>query len=197
LDELCPQLGKGIARLCEALKIPHEFLSERIHAVCHSYGTRTDPDDKGDGSSGGFCAWFHYLCKAVEPDKPQQPREWDRSAFFLRKHSAKDGGGATLVMFAPPRAVAERIEQFIGMGCFQDVIAEPLALFDLVLDGLFREVDLTLWKLLNVIFELEMVSFGLDYTSTNESSFDLPMLLGSYWKSWHATKRTQTYHGSD
>ncbi|KAL2122327.1 hypothetical protein VTJ04DRAFT_2782 [Mycothermus thermophilus] len=162
LDELRPESGPGLVKLCQTLKIPHEFLNERLRAVCHSYGTRTELEDAGnDSGSGGFCAWFHYLCKAVEPDETRQRREWDRSAFFLRKHSAREGGGVTLVMFGPLPEVKRRIQQFIDMKCFRDAIAEPFALFDLVLDGLFHEVDSTMWQLLEVIYELENVSSHL------------------------------------
>jgi hypothetical protein len=55
--------------------------------------------------------------------------------------------------------VRARLDQFIEAGSWHDVETEPLALFDLVLDGLFREVDTAVWRLLDEIAGLERVSF--------------------------------------
>lgn len=147
LDELLGDLAPGITALCTALSIPPEFLTERLRGVCHSFGTRTNEQ--------GFAAWFHYLCKAVEPALAARHR-WYKSAFFLRKDQH---GNVTLVLFGPTPGVRERLDQFIAAKSWHDVEAEPLALFDLVLDGLFREIDATVWKLLHEISGLENVSF--------------------------------------
>ncbi|KAH6855201.1 hypothetical protein B0I37DRAFT_50372 [Chaetomium sp. MPI-CAGE-AT-0009] len=143
LDELLGDLAPGITALCRALSIPPEFLTERLLGVCHSFGTRTD--------ERGFAAWFHYLCKAVEPALAAGHR-WYKSAFFLRKDQH---GNVSLVLFCPTPGVRERLDQFIEARSWHDVEAEPLALFDLILDGLFREVDTTVWKLLDEISGLE------------------------------------------
>ncbi|KAH6623590.1 hypothetical protein F5144DRAFT_496380 [Chaetomium tenue] len=130
LDEMLGDLAPGITALCMALSIPPEFLTERLRGVCHSFGTRTNEQ--------GFAAWFHYLCKAVGP-APAARYSWYKSAFFLRKDQH---GNVTLVLFGPTPGVRERLDQFIEAQSWHDVEAEPLALFDLVLDGLFREIDM-------------------------------------------------------
>ncbi|KAL1844355.1 hypothetical protein VTJ49DRAFT_34 [Mycothermus thermophilus] len=171
-------LVQGLVSLCEALDIPDEFLNERMQGVCHSFGTRTEHDDEG-GNMGGFAAWFHYLCKAVEPDNSLYQR-WYKSAFFLRKHRTQHGGGVTLVMFGPMPAVTARIKAFLEGGGWRDVCFEPIALFDLVLDGLFGETDMTVWRLLDVISGLEEASLPkcldtkLQIITHPSESFKLP-----------------------
>ena len=147
-------LAPGIVALCETLWIPPEFLTERLQGVCHSFGTRTDEH--------GFAAWFHYLCKAVEPDFAARHR-WYKSGFFLRKDKL---GDVTLVIFGPTPGVRARVEQFLHAATAQscdDIVTNPLVLFDLVLDGLFQEVDTTVWSLLGIISKLEFVSTYLPY----------------------------------
>lgn len=149
LDELLSDLAPGIIALCRTLSIPPEFLTERLQGVCHSFGTRTDDH--------GVAAWFHYLCKAVEPGVAARHR-WYKSAFFLRKD---EHGNVTLVVFGPTPGVRARLERFLAAATAQswdNIVSEPLVLFDLILDGLFLEIDTTVWRLLNVLAELESVS---------------------------------------
>jgi hypothetical protein len=149
LDELLSDLAPGIIALCRTLSIPPEFLTERLQGVCHSFGTRTD--------ERGVAAWFHYLCKAVEPGLATRHR-WYKSAFFLRKD---EHGNVTLVVFGPTPGARARLERFLAAATAQswdDIVSEPLVLFDLILDGLFLEIDTTVWRLLNVFAELESVS---------------------------------------
>lgn len=144
LDEVLRDLAPGIIALCEALFIPQEFLAERLRGVCHSFGTKTDDN--------GFAVWFHYLCKAIELEARHR---WYKSAFFLRKDQR---GNVTLICFGPTRTVRQRLEQCLQGGHWTDIQAEPMALFDLVLDGLFAELDQTVWDLVDVIRGLERVS---------------------------------------
>ncbi|KAM7184950.1 hypothetical protein V8F20_011987 [Naviculisporaceae sp. PSN 640] len=141
LDEINRDVEPGITTLCRALSIPHEFLSERLRGVCHSFGSRTDQD--------GFCVWFHYLCKAVELELRHR---WYKSAFFLRKDPQ---GNVTLVCFGATLVVRARLEICLRNGFWADIATQPLALFDLVLDGLFAGLDKTVWDLLDVIRKLE------------------------------------------
>jgi len=144
VDEILRDLAPGIIALCQALFIPPEFLAERLQGVCHSFGTKTDEN--------GMATWFHYLCKAVELEARHR---WYKSAFFLRKDVR---GNVTLVCFGPSLSVRKRLEQCIQDGYWTDFQAEPLALFDLVLDGLFLDLDHTVWDLRDVIKGLEEVS---------------------------------------
>jgi hypothetical protein len=158
LDSRRPEIAPGVVQLCETLGIPHDFLNERIQGVCHSFGTRTEPEDSG--FSGGYAAWFRYVCKAVEPESTRQ-QKWYKSAFYLKKHRESRGGGITLVMFGPMPAVVRRIEAFLFSRALSDVFIEPLALFDLILDGLFSETDAAVWRLLDTISGLEEVSVSV------------------------------------
>lgn len=63
-----------------------------------------------------------------------------------------------MVCFGATPAVKTRVEKCVENGFWADIPTEPLALFDLVLDGLFASLDKTVWDLLNVIRKLETVS---------------------------------------
>jgi len=143
VDHAFEQYSHGIRELCGALAIPPDFLAERLQDVCHSFGTRND--------ERGFAAWFHYLCKSV---RKQINYDWHKYGFFLRQDA---NGDVTLVCFGASDAVRKRLENFLLAKAWTDVMAEPLALFDLVLAGLFTEVDTTVWNLLDVIKGLEAV----------------------------------------
>lgn len=54
--------------------------------------------------------------------------------------------------------VRERLEKWIESGAWDEVTGEPLALLDLVMDGLFREVDNAVWKMADVFGPMEYVS---------------------------------------
>ncbi|KAK0636052.1 hypothetical protein B0T17DRAFT_67077 [Bombardia bombarda] len=162
LRESAPQL----VRLCDALSIPPEFLAERLQSVSHSFGSRTDQH--------GFCTWFHFLCKNIElkldvmgrkvidnraPKHGQHSRSlpmadytWQRSGFFLRKDNE---GNLTLVCFGATPKVRKRLDALIEAGAWRDIMTEPYILFDLILDGLFVEVDNTVWSMNDVFGPLE------------------------------------------
>ncbi|KAK0719312.1 hypothetical protein B0H67DRAFT_642677 [Lasiosphaeris hirsuta] len=161
LDDIRPDYVAGILGICNALAIPPEFLSERLHHVCHSFGSRVDKD--------GFAAWFHFLCKKIELRRNESGRlvihgdnaslpgadyRWHRSAFFLRKNR---DGDVTMVCFGASESstVRQRLADFIGAGSWEDVGSEPLVLFDLVLEALYSDVDQTVWRLNDVIGPLE------------------------------------------
>ena len=148
MDHIWDRYASGIVRLCRALSIPPDFLHERLQHVCHSFGTRTDEQ--------GFAAWFHYLCQSV------QRNGWHKYGFFLRQDHH---GDVTLVCFGASPAVKERLQAFLDAKAWADVRTEPLALFDLVLGGLFVEFDAIVWNLLDIIGGLESVSWLTLYQS--------------------------------
>lgn len=143
VDHVLEQYSHGILGLCDALSIPPDFLAERLQNVCHSFGTKTDEQ--------GFAAWFHYLCKMIRRDINY---DWYKYGFFLRQDPE---GHVTLVCFGTSPAVKNRLQDFINAGAWAAVEHEPLVLFDLVLDGLYTEVDMTVWELLDDIRRLERV----------------------------------------
>jgi hypothetical protein len=155
--------------LFRLLSVPHEFVKERLQSVSHSFGTRTD--------SGGSCSWFHFLCKNIDirinqgggtwevhnrqaelmsqESLPQADYSYHRSGFFLR---SKPKESVTLVCFGATPKVCDRLKAFANAGCWEDVLAEPHCLFDMVLEGLFQEVDATVWNMNHVFGDMEHVS---------------------------------------
>jgi hypothetical protein len=86
---------------------------------------------------------------------PQADYSYTRSAFFLRTSTA---GEVTLCCFGATRHVRDRFSRFMKTDGWRDVLANPLVLFDLVLDGLFLDVDETVWNMNRVFGALEHVS---------------------------------------
>jgi hypothetical protein len=87
---------------------------------------------------------------------PHADHSWLRSGFFLRTEPG--GRSTTLVCFGATPYVRERLEKWIESGAWDEVTGEPLALLDLVMDGLFREVDNAVWKMADVFGPMEYVS---------------------------------------
>jgi hypothetical protein len=87
---------------------------------------------------------------------PHEDHSWLRSGFFLRMEPG--GRSTTLVCFGATPYVRERLENWIESGAWDEVMREPLALLDLVMDGLFQEVDNTVWKMVDVFGPMEYVS---------------------------------------
>ncbi|KAL2125249.1 hypothetical protein VTJ04DRAFT_1614 [Mycothermus thermophilus] len=146
-DQSLIRYASGMIDLCQALDIPHDFLNERMRGVCHSFGTRPEGE--------GYAAWFRYLCRSIDAEGILQHHRWYKSAFYLKKHPATLGGGITLVMFGPMPAVTRRVEACVTSLAWLDVLKEPFVLFDLILDALFKETDLTVLRLLDVVQDLE------------------------------------------
>lgn len=84
---------------------------------------------------------------------------WNRSGFFLR---AGDDGSVTLACFGALSHVRRRLEAFARAGStWEHVRSEPYVLFDLVLEGLFAEVDNTAWTVAHVFGGMEIVSIRI------------------------------------
>lgn len=164
----------SFVRLFTVLQIPDAFTLERVDSVSHSLGTHTDPDR-------GSCLWFHFLCKHVHVVKTtptpsimyhpgadltkrngwfemHRPRpantdfSYVRAGFFLRTEKS---GEVTLVCFGAPITVRSRMEKFLDARAWGDVAVEPYVLLDLVLEGLYREVDENVWNIADVLGPLE------------------------------------------
>jgi hypothetical protein len=132
----------------------------------------------------GFCAWFHYLCKKISiesghhghtvrllnpeqvtsgennrPPKPlsQADYSYSRSGFFLRKEGPEF---VTLVCFGANQFVRRRLGQFMHeQDAWAEAQEQPLILLDLVLEGIFLDVDESCWNINRVFGPLEHVSF--------------------------------------
>ncbi|POR33118.1 Uncharacterized protein TPAR_06685 [Tolypocladium paradoxum] len=157
-----PDSLPNFLELFRILRIPSDFATERVQSVCHSFSRRTDAD--------GCCSWFNFLFKNInikqghgqqpEVDQraprfgyaastlPQADYSWLLSSFFLRVH---EDGSVVLACFGAPPEVRRRIERFVDGGKWYDVKTNPYVLFDVVLDGLYLEVDQMVWNM-NVIF---------------------------------------------
>ncbi|KAK6348033.1 hypothetical protein TWF718_005853 [Orbilia javanica] len=163
-----------------ALEIPHKFISECVQTVCHSFGSQTLESgarfswfhflckNLSIDRSGPFPeirnrvpissvlnegeAIGNYDRQTVV-ELPQADYSWLRSGFVLRIEPA--GNGATLVCFGATPYVRRRLEAWITSKSWLAVTGEPYALFDLVVDGLFSEVDATTWKMADVFRPIE------------------------------------------
>lgn len=156
--------------LFQILGVPTDFTTERLQSVSHSFGRNTDRN--------GSSTWFHFLCKNIdirqagdgtpEVDNraakmgyhlstlPQADYSWHRVGFFLR---ADADGSTTLVCFGSTPRVRQRLTEFINAKAWEHVATDPYVLFDLILDGLYFEIDDTVWKMNTVFGPLEHVSF--------------------------------------
>lgn len=125
--------------------------------MCHSFGTRTD--------GNGFAAWFHYLCKGGDS---KVRYGWHKAGFFLRKDT---GGNVALVCFGDITDVRIRLEECVKAGYWTDLQDEPLALFDLVLYGLFSNIDKQVWRMVDDITQLEKDVQVLPSRATKQIEF--------------------------
>lgn len=161
--------------LFQILNIPSGFTLERLQSVSHSFGRSTD--------RLGSSTWLHFLCKNIDirvdqdgapvvdnraaamgyhaSGLPQADYSWHRSGFVLR---VETDGCATLVCFGATPRVRRRLEEFIKAKAWQHVATDPYVLFDLVFDGLFFEVDDTVWKMNTIFGPLEHLM--LEYSTT-------------------------------
>lgn len=156
--------------LFRQLNIPDEFTTERTIGACHSFAKRTQ--------ERGFASWFHFLCKNIElkvTDKggvgvrnraaelgylpPTELAEadysWNRSGFFLK---FEETIGPILICFGATSIVRRRLEEFIAGRAWGDVESHPYLLFDMVLEGIYLEVEETVRKMTKVFNSHEHVS---------------------------------------
>jgi len=153
--------------------VPDEFTTERTIGACHSFAKRS--------TSAGFNSWFHYLCKNIEltendqggtsvrnraaelgylpaPESPNADYSWQRAGFFLSSRKDED---VTLVCFGVPYRVRARLDEFFSLQAWEDVGSCPYVLFDLVLEGLYFEIETTLQNLTQISGFHEHQNLGL------------------------------------
>jgi hypothetical protein len=70
-----------------------------------------------------------------------------RSGFYLHQ---SPGGQVTLACFSATRHIRERIDRFIEAEAWHAVFIEPYVLLDLILEGLYMDVDHNVWNMNNV-----------------------------------------------
>lgn len=90
----------------------------------------------------------------ARPTLPFEDYSWNHSAFFLRVDNDRR---VTLVCFGAMPQIKARLDEFISAGSWTDVASQPYILFDLVLEGLYFEVDNALWRMSKVFGPLEHV----------------------------------------
>ncbi|KAK0712118.1 hypothetical protein B0H67DRAFT_555969 [Lasiosphaeris hirsuta] len=149
--------------LFKAIGIPQAFIRERLQSVSHSFGSISNQE------KGNQCAWVHFLCKHIEiaEDAPivvhqgplrgsdktlvahQADYTWRRSGFFLFADGNKQT--VTLCCFGAEGKVEERLRQFLKRPGWRQALDEPYVLLDVVLDGLYSEVDDNVWNM-NAVF---------------------------------------------
>ncbi|KAK4220824.1 hypothetical protein QBC38DRAFT_493340 [Podospora fimiseda] len=172
-----PDSAKILSALLAKLGIPSDFASEFPHSVTHSIGSR-------ETAEGSVTAWFHTLSKNIQkkgeqanvvqnivtrsrgqggkrdpsPPVPGTDETWARSAYCL---SVLPGSPCpTLVCFGTTRNVMERLRVFRtvcekGSKTETRILAEPFALFDLVVEGSFAYVDERVWRMCDRVYPVE------------------------------------------
>ncbi|UNI16410.1 hypothetical protein JDV02_002844 [Purpureocillium takamizusanense] len=166
--------------LFRILNVPSDFTTERTQSICHSFAARTDRH--------GTCSWFHFLFKNItvrhEPGKlpevdlripgrwqqgaanlPQADYSWLVASFFMRVHTH---GGVTLACFGAPPRVRRRFVEFVDGGGWGDVQSNPYVLFDVLLEGLYAEVDEMVWNMNTIFGPLEHSILELAHTKDYE-----------------------------
>ncbi|ORY61637.1 uncharacterized protein BCR38DRAFT_487381 [Pseudomassariella vexata] len=84
---------------------------------------------------------------------PQADFSYIRSGFFLRRSAPN--ADTTLICFGAREQVEKALERFIASYAWEMASLEPLALFDVILMGLFHEVDQNIWNMADVFGPLE------------------------------------------
>ncbi|KAF3200940.1 hypothetical protein TWF192_001845 [Orbilia oligospora] len=163
-----------------ALDIPHKFISECSQNVCHSFGSERHESGVNFSWFHFLCKNLSIDRSGNYPEirnkvpisslftqgeaignfdgqtvveLPQADYSWLRSGFVLR--TEPDGEAVTLVCFGATPYVRRRLEMWITSKSWAAVTEEPYALLDLVMDGLFSEVDTTSWKMADVFRPIE------------------------------------------
>ncbi|RYP60750.1 hypothetical protein DL771_010402 [Monosporascus sp. 5C6A] len=189
LDLALPNSKLQFLDLFRALGIPSSFSNERVRSVSHSFGAIPD--------QGGTKTWFHFLCKEIsisEDSKngpqvayhrranplardspnhirlPQADYSYLRSGFFLRTTA---DAGTTLACFGASPRVEARLREFRAHSSRDDAIAEPYLLLDLIIDGLFQDVDDNVWNMHTVFGALEHNGIREYYDDIDVHDYDI------------------------
>ncbi|KAK4163932.1 hypothetical protein QBC43DRAFT_379090 [Cladorrhinum sp. PSN259] len=92
---------------------------------------------------------------------------WRRSGFFLSVDNT--ARAITLCCFGAGGKVEDRLNKFLKSSTWKQALEEPYVLLDIVLDGLYSEVDDTVWNMNSVFGALEH-RLLLGSTSRGEAS---------------------------
>ena len=176
--------AQALFKLFQAHGVPSEFVSERLQAVAHSFGTKVDLD-------GSESSWFHFLCKNIslersehdpkqvqiknpwemqqfqskKEDQSQADYSWIRAAFFLKSETTDasspkvktQGGMVTLLCFGASDALVQRLSKLLQRSSWTDLIEDPYLLYTIVLDELYLQLDGMAWRLNEVFGSMEKV----------------------------------------
>ncbi|KAN0101465.1 hypothetical protein V8E51_011975 [Hyaloscypha variabilis] len=170
-------------------EFPAGFLTERLRSVGHSFGSGTRADVK--------YFWFHFLCKNITFDangqlKIQNPNRipttnqlsqadhtWHRSGFMLcsRLNPASQKKEVTLICLGAHSWIQRPFHDFLDWECLLD---EPLALFHIIFEELYLQLDEATRRLGEVFGSMETVSlfqtsFGDDLFSETVSDWSFPL----------------------
>lgn len=122
-------------------------------------------------------SWFHYLCKNVtiaedsdgkssisdprqnEPKLEHSDSTWIRSGYFL--HWAEDSNSdpeVTLLCFESSPYLKERLRQIPPTSISTSVALDPYSLFVIVMEELSLQMDDTVWEVMDIFRNVELVS---------------------------------------
>ncbi|KAL8947937.1 MAG: hypothetical protein Q9222_005827 [Ikaeria aurantiellina] len=197
-----PKDFNGLQALFAHLKIPNEFIAERVHAVTHAFGCQQESDNQYGQSpdssenvcviDAGSACWLHSLCKNTYVVRDsngvpliQDPRgqrlsqddgTWRRSGIFLRwKQPAAVGGDdamVQMVIFSPHIVLQKNLERLATRDDWRQALEDPFCLLVVVLDDLFRQVDAAILNVLGVLRVVEHTVLKAAQTGASGSSFD-------------------------
>jgi hypothetical protein len=165
--------------------VPSEFVSERLQAVAHSFGTKSD-------LKGAECSWFHFLCKNItlersehdpkqvqiknpwemqqfrskKEDQSQADYSWIRAGFFLKSEILdatspqvqSQDSMVTLICFGASQELVQRLSKLSRNPAWKEAIEDPYVLYTIILDELYLQLDGMAWRLNEVFGSMEKVS---------------------------------------
>ncbi|RYO94508.1 hypothetical protein DL764_007827 [Monosporascus ibericus] len=148
LDLALPDSKFQFLDLFRVLGIPSSFSNERVQS------------DSGNGPNVAYHRGADPLARdsPSHTPLPQADYSYLRSGFFLRTTA---GAGTTLACFGASPRVRARLREFMAHPSRKDAIAEPYLLLDLIIDGLFQDVDNNVWNMRTVFGSLEHLTLTL------------------------------------
>ncbi|KAK6523504.1 hypothetical protein TWF281_001484 [Arthrobotrys megalospora] len=174
-----------LSEIFETFDIPRAFAIESVHHVAHSFGTQSHRDGSFCAWFHFLCKNIDVNFSGTSPrienrvrltstspklfrngnwsrksgseikDLPQADFSWLRSGFFLKVEPVDRGKGITLICFGATPHVRKSLEMWIESKQWDSIHETPLSLLDLVVEGMFREVDTTIWKMGHVFGPME------------------------------------------
>lgn len=143
--------------------VPSAVPAERMRNVGFSFGSSRNAKEKSEA------AWFHFLCRKVDvldgkiqdlgylrhgKNHGQQvdpAKMWTMCDFFLhtKPGSTNDSESkiVTLLCFGAPDAIFNRLTLIRDQTAWNDVVAQPYLIFDVLFDELHSIFDEAVWEL--------------------------------------------------